>query len=84
MLTEYTIDVYREIDNNEEEDDDIYLDEFEGDIDKWVIDALKAIGMETAKDVMKAPREMLISRGDLEEETVDEVLRILNEEFEEE
>ena len=49
MLTEYTIDVYREIDNNEEEDDDIYLDEFEGDIDKWVIDALKAIGMETAK-----------------------------------
>ena len=82
MLTEYTIDVYREIDNNEEEDDDIYLDEFEGDIDKWVIDALKAIGMETAKDVMKAPREMLISRGDLEEETVDEVLAVLKAEFE--
>ncbi|MBP3567352.1 MAG: transcription termination/antitermination protein NusA [Paraprevotella sp.] len=84
MLTEYTIDVYREIDNEEGEDDDIYLDEFVGDIDAWVIESLKAIGMETAKDVMKAPREMLISRGDLEEETVDEVLRILKEEFEEE
>ena len=84
MLTEYTIDVYREIENEEGEDDDIYLDEFVGDIDAWVIESLKAIGMETAKDVMKAPREMLISRGDLEEETVDEVLRILKEEFEEE
>ena len=84
MLTEYTIDVYREIDNEEGEDDDIYLDEFVGDIDAWVIESLKAIGMETAKDVMKAPRVMLISRGDLEEETVDEVLRILTEEFEEE
>ena len=83
-LTEAVVDAYKQAKKEEEEDDDIYLDEFEGDIDKWVIDALKAIGMETAKDVMKAPREMLISRGDLEEETVDEVLRILNEEFEEE
>ena len=58
--------------------------EFVGDIDQWIIDALKGIGMETAKDVLNAPREMLVSRADLEEETVDEVLRILGEEFEEE
>lgn len=84
MLTEYTIDVFREIEGVEGEGDDIYLDEFVGDIDQWIIDALKGIGMETAKDVLNAPREMLVSRADLEEETVDEVLRILGEEFEEE
>ena len=84
MLTEYTIDVFREIEGVEGEGDDIYLDEFVGDIDQWIIDALKSIGMETAKDVLNAPREMLVSRADLEEETVDEVLRILGEEFEEE
>ena len=83
MLTEYTIDVFREIEGAEGEGDDIYLDEFVGDIDQWIIDALKSIGMETAKDVLNAPREMLVSRADLEEETVDEVLRILGEEFEE-
>ena len=83
-LTEYTIDVFREIEGAEGEGDDIYLDEFVGDIDQWIIDALKSIGMETAKDVLNAPREMLVSRADLEEETVDEVLRILGEEFEEE
>ena len=84
MLTEYAIDVFREIEGAEGEGDDIYLDEFVGDIDQWIIDALKSIGMETAKDVLNAPREMLVSRADLEEETVDEVLRILGEEFEEE
>ena len=84
MLTEYTIDVFREIEGAEGEGDDIYLDEFVGDIDQWIVDALKGIGMETAKDVLNAPREMLVSRADLEEETVDEVLRILAEEFEEE
>lgn len=84
LLTEYTIDVFREIEGAEGEGDDIYLDEFVGDIDQWIIDALKGIGMETAKDVLNAPREMLVSRADLEEETVDEVLRILGEEFEEE
>ena len=84
MLTEYTIDVFREIEGAEGEGDDIYLDEFVGDIDQWIIDALKSIGMETAKDVLNAPREMLVSRADLEAETVDEVLRILGEEFEEE
>ncbi len=83
-LTEYTIDVFREIEGAEGDGDDIYLDEFVGDIDQWIIDALKSIGMETAKDVLNAPREMLVSRADLEEETVDEVLRILGEEFEEE
>lgn len=83
MLTEYTIDVFREVENNEEEDDDVYLDEFANAIEPWVIEELKKIGMVTAKDVLKAPREMLISRADLEEETVDDVLRILREEFEE-
>ena len=60
MLTEYTIDVFREIEGAEGEGDDIYLDEFVGDIDQWIIDALKGIGMETAKDVLNAPREMLV------------------------
>ncbi|MCM1109321.1 MAG: transcription termination factor NusA [Clostridium sp.] len=83
MLTEYTIDVFREVENNEEEDDDVYLDEFSNAIEPWVIEELKKIGMVTAKDVLNAPREMLISRADLEEETVDDVLRILREEFEE-
>lgn len=84
MLTEYTIDVFREVEGVEGEGDDIYLDEFAGDIDPWVIGELKRIGLETARDVLEAPRDMLVSRADLEEETVDEVLRILREEFEEE
>ncbi len=84
MLTEYTIDVFREVEGAEGDGDDIYLDEFAGDIDPWVIEELKRIGMETAKDVLNAPREILVSRADLEEETVDEVLKILKEEFEEE
>ena len=54
------------------------------EIDGWVIDAIKAIGIDTAKAVLNAPREMLIEKTDLEEETVDEVLRILKQEFEEE
>ena len=65
------------------EDEDIYLDEFRDEIDGWVIDAIKAIGIDTAKAVLNAPREMLIEKTDLEEETVDEVLRILKSEFEE-
>lgn len=81
MLTEYTIDVFREI--NKEESDDVYLDEFSNAIDPWIIEELKKIGMVTAKDVLATPRETLINRADLEEETVDEVLRILREEFEE-
>ena len=81
MLTEYTIDVFREI--NKEESDDVYLDEFANAIDPWIIEELKKIGMVTAKDVLGTPRETLVNRADLEEETVDEVLRILREEFEE-
>ena len=81
MLTGYTIDVYRDIDETEEED--IYLDEFKDEIDGWVIDAIKSIGIDTAKAVLNAPRELLIEKTDLEEETVDEVLRILSLEFEE-
>ena len=83
MLTEYTIDVYRELDENVD-DEDIYLDEFKDEIDEWVINAIKGIGLDTAKAVLNAPREMLIEKADLEEDTVDEVLDILSAEFEEE
>lgn len=79
MLTGYTIDVFREVENNDEED--IYLDEFSDEIDQWVIDAIKGIGLETAKQVLNAPREMLIEKADLEEETVDNVIKILKAEF---
>ena len=80
MLTEYTIDVYREIDEAQEED--IYLDEFTDEIDSWVIDALKSIGCATAKSVLNTPREILIEKADLEENTVDDVIRVLSAEFE--
>ena len=83
MLTDYTIDVFRELDGSEEEGEDIYLDEFKDEIDGWIIDAIKGIGLETAKAVLDAPREMLIEKADLEEDTVDDVLRILSAEFEE-
>jgi len=83
MLTEYTIDVYREVPEGEQTED-IYLDEFADEIDQWVIDAIKGIGLSTAKDVLNAPREMLIEKADLEEGTVDDVLRILKAEFEDE
>jgi len=81
MLTEYTIDVYREI-ADADADEDIYLDEFSDEIDGWVIDAIKSIGLDTAKQVLNAPREMLIEKADLEEETVDGVIRVLKAEFE--
>lgn len=81
MLTGYTIDVFREV-NEEEADEDIYLDEFSDEIDQWVIDAIKSIGLDTAKAVLNAPREMLVEKADLEEETVDNVLRVLRAEFE--
>lgn len=80
MLTEYTIDVFREIDENEAEED-IYLDEFADEIDQWVIDSIKRIGLDTAKAVLKAPREVLVEKADLEEETVDNLLSILKAEF---
>ena len=81
MLTEYTIDVYRVV-NESEADEDIYLDEFADEIDQWVIDSIKAIGLDTAKAVLNAPREMLIEKADLEEETVDHLLEVLRSEFE--
>ncbi len=81
MLTEFTIDVFRVLDENED-NEDIYLDEFADEIDQWVIDAIKAIGLDTAKQVLNAPREMLIEKADLEEETVDNLLRVLKAEFE--
>ena len=80
MLTGYTIDVYRDSEENLEED--IYLDEFKDEIDGWVIDALKNIGFVTAKSVLNAPREMLIEKADLEESTVDNIIAILKAEFE--
>ena len=82
MLTEYTIDVFRDIDGADEED--IYLDEFSDEIDGWVIDALKDIGCYTAKSVLAMDRNALVERADLEEQPVDDVLRILSAEFEDE
>ena len=81
MLTEYTIDVFREV-SEEEADEDIYLDEFSDEIDQWVIDAIKGIGLDTAKAVLGAPRDMLVEKADLEEETVDNVLKVLRAELE--
>ena len=81
MLTEYTIDVFREVSEGDA-DEDIYLDEFSDEIDQWVIDAIKGIGLDTAKAVLNAPRDMLVEKADLEEETVDNVLKVLRAEFE--
>ena len=78
QLTGYEIDVYRE---TEVDDEDVNLDEFSDEIEDWVIDQLKSIGCDTAKNVLQIPREDLIKRTDLEEETIDHVLRILTSEF---
>lgn len=82
MLTGYNIEVFRDIDEVDEED--IYLDEFRDEIDGWVIDQLKKIGCSTAKNVLQTSRERIIREADLEESTVDEVLAILRYEFEDE
>ena len=85
MLTEYTIDVFRDVQQDNignEDEEDIYLDEFNDEIDQWVIDAIKAMGLETARQVLDAPRDMLIAKADLEEETVDHLLEVLRAEFE--
>ena len=86
MLTDTVIDVYRELNDGEQEDleDDIHLDDFKDEIDEWVIEELKKNGWTTARAVLDAPRDMLVKKADLEEETVDEVLRILRAEFPEE
>ena len=83
MLTGYTIDVFRELDESQTEED-IYLDEFSDEIDSWVIDALKNIGCYTAKSVLAMNRNEIIERADLEEQTVDDLLAILSAEFEDE
>ena len=80
MLTEYTIDVFRM--TASEDGEDIYLEEFADEIDQWIIDAIKSIGLDTAKSVINAPRTMLLEKADLEEETVDHVLEVLKAEFE--
>ncbi len=82
MLTDYTIDVFRDIDTADEED--IYLDEFSDEVEAWVIDALKDIGCNTAKAVLALSREEIMERADLEEQTVDDLLRVLSAEFEDE
>ena len=82
MLVGYTIDVFREVDSNAADEDDVSLDEFTDAIEPWIIDELKKIGFETARDVLGAQRDMIVKNADLEEETVDEVLRILQAEFE--
>ena len=79
MLTGYQIDVYREMDGD---DTDIYLDEFNDEIDQWVLDALKGVGFDTAKAVLNTPKKELVDCTDLEEETIDHVLEVLNAEFE--
>lgn len=80
MLTDYTIDVFRIV-SESEADEDIYLEEFSDEIDQWIIDAVKKLGLDTAKAVLNAPREMLIEKADLEEETVDHMLNVLRSEF---
>jgi transcription termination/antitermination protein NusA len=83
MLTGYTLDVFRELDETEDTED-IYLNEFSDEIDQWIIDTLKEIGCDTAKSVLAISRQDLIRRTDLEEETIDDVLSILTAEFAEE
>ena len=82
MLTDYTIDVFRDIDTADEED--IYLDEFADEVEPWVIEALKEIGCNTAKSVLALAPEEIMERADLEEQTVDDLLRVLSAEFEDE
>jgi len=79
LLTDYTIDVFRDIDISEEED--IYLDEFADEIDSWVIDALKNIGCNTARAVLAMKPEDIMEQADLEEQTVEDVFTILEEEL---
>jgi N utilization substance protein A len=79
QLVGYEIDVYRDI---VEEEEDVNLDEFSDEIDSWIIDTLKSIGCDTAKNVLVIPVNELVRRTDLEEETVHELMRILKSEFE--
>ncbi len=80
-LVGYTIDVFRELSDFEQEED-VSLDEFGDEIEDWVIDELKRIGLDTAKMVLRISKEDLLSRTDLEEETINELVSILSNEFE--
>ena len=79
-LTGFEIDVYRDTD---EEIDDVDLDEFAGEIEEWIIDELKNIGCDSARSVLNLSVEELNRRTDLEEETIQDVLKVLSAEFEE-
>lgn len=79
QLTGFDIEVYRDVEEGEE---DVDLNEFSDEIEGWIIDAIKAIGCDTAKSVLNIPKDELVRRTDLEEETIDEVLQILKSEFE--
>lgn len=82
MLTGFTIDVFRDMPQNQDDIEDIYLDEFNDEVDQWVIDAIKQAGYETAREVLAAKREVLIEKADLEEDTVDHFINVLKKEFE--
>ncbi|MCQ2360244.1 MAG: transcription termination factor NusA [Paludibacteraceae bacterium] len=82
-LTGYTIEVFRYIDGDSMEEDDIYLDEFSDEIEQWVLDTFKEQGYDTARRVLAVSREDLIKQTDLEEETIDNVIAVLKAEFEE-
>ncbi len=79
-LVGYEIDVFRDLD--ESEDEDVDLDEFVDEIDDWVIDELKRVGLDTAKSVLALPKEDILRRTDLEEETIEDILKVLKQEFE--
>ena len=79
MLTEYEIDVFRDVAGAEE---DIDLEEFADEIENWILDELKAVGCDTARSVLDLSVQELVKRTDLEEETVKEVMKILRSEFE--
>lgn len=78
-LTGYEIDVYRE---NDEFDEDVDIEEFSDEIESWVIDELKRVGLDSAKSVLSLSEEELVRRTDLEEDTIREIVRILQAEFE--
>ena len=84
MITGYTIDVFREADENEPQIDDINLDEFKDEIDSWVVDALKSAGYQTARQILAASSEEVADQADLEVNTVEDVIKVLKEEFEQE
>jgi N utilization substance protein A len=83
-LTDYEIDVYRVAEEGMEEEEDVELEEFTDEIDTWIIEALKNIGCDTAKSVLKLSADELERRTDLDRETIEDVIRVLRAEFDEE